>query len=119
MFTGVTMHIEESLKLDFKDVLIRPKRSTLTSRAQVELQREFVFHHSGKTYHGIPLIAANMDSTGTMEMAEAMGRHQLSVALHKHYDEAELVRYFSGLKKNPLRFIRWELPRPILKNFLP
>ena len=98
------MHIEESLKLDFKDVLIRPKRSTLTSRSQVELQREFVFHHSGNTYHGIPIIAANMDSTGTMEMAAALGQHQLSVALHKHYQEDELVNYFSNLQKKSTAF---------------
>jgi GMP reductase len=65
------MHIEETLRLDFKDVLIRPKRST-PSRAQVDLNREFVFHHSGKTYNGIPIIAANMDSTGTIEMARAL-----------------------------------------------
>jgi GMP reductase len=98
------MHIEESLKLDFKDVLIRPKRSTLTSRSQVELQREFVFHHSGNTYHGIPIIAANMDSTGTMEMAAALGKHHLSVALHKHYEEDLLVNYFSGLQKKSMAF---------------
>lgn len=98
------MHIEETLKLDFKDVLIRPKRSTLTSRSQVDLQREFIFHHSRKTYHGIPIIAANMDSTGTMEMASAMGKHNLSVALHKHYDEEVLVSYFSNLQKKSTAF---------------
>lgn len=98
------MHIEETLKLDFKDVLIRPKRSTLTSRAQVELSREFVFHHSRKTYHGIPIIAANMDSTGTMEMASALGKHHLSVALHKHYEEEALVTYFSGLQNKSNAF---------------
>jgi GMP reductase len=98
------MHIEENLKLDFKDVLIRPKRSTLTSRSQVELQREFVFHHSRKTYHGIPIIAANMDSTGTMEMAAAMGKHGLSVALHKHYEEQELIDYFSQLQNKSTAF---------------
>ncbi|MES2103439.1 MAG: GMP reductase [Pseudomonadota bacterium] len=98
------MHIEESLKLDFKDVLIRPKRSTLTSRSQVELQREFIFHHSGKKYSGIPVIAANMDTTGTLEMAAAMGEHQLSVALHKHYDEDTLVDYFSALQNKSTAF---------------
>lgn len=98
------MHIEETLRLDFKDVLIRPKRSTLTSRSQVDLQREFVFHHSRKTYRGIPIIAANMDSTGTMEMAAALGQHQLSVALHKHYDEDSLVAYFSGLENKSSSF---------------
>ncbi|MBI3284246.1 MAG: GMP reductase [Burkholderiales bacterium] len=98
------MHIEETLRLDFKDVLIRPKRSTLTSRSQVDLRREFVFHHSRKTYRGIPIIAANMDSTGTMEMAAALEQHQLSVALHKHYDENALVAYFSGLQNKATAF---------------
>jgi GMP reductase len=96
------MHIEESVKLDFKDVLIRPKRSTLTSRSQVDISREFVFHNSGRTYNGIPIIAANMDSTGTFEMAQALGRHGLSAALHKHYSEDELVAFFQGLAGNGL-----------------
>lgn len=90
------MHIEESVKLDFKDVLIRPKRSTLTSRAEVDISREFVFHNSRKKYHGIPIIAANMDTTGTIEMARALGRHNLSAALHKHYSESDLVAFFTS-----------------------
>ena len=93
------MHIEESVKLDFKDVLIRPKRSTLTSRSEVDIHRDFVFHHSRRTYHGIPIIAANMDSTGTMEMARALGDHDLSAALHKHYPEDELVKFFRSLQE--------------------
>lgn len=92
------MHIEESVKLDFKDVLIRPKRSTLNSRSNVEVEREFVFHHSGKKYHGVPIMAANMDTTGTFEMARALGSQGLSVALHKHYAEDELVEFFQSLK---------------------
>ncbi|MES2536541.1 MAG: GMP reductase [Pseudomonadota bacterium] len=96
------MHIEESVKLDFKDVLIRPKRSTLTSRSEVDIRREFVFHHSKKTYHGIPIIAANMDSTGTFEMALALGAHGLSAALHKHYPEDELLAFFQSLKSGGL-----------------
>lgn len=97
------MHIEESVKLDFKDVLIRPKRSTLTSRSQVDISREFVFHNSGRKYQGIPIIAANMDTTGTTEMALALGEHGLSAALHKHYTEQELVAFFQSLQKGPLR----------------
>ncbi len=92
------MHIEESVKLDFKDVLIRPKRSTLTSRSQVDIRREFVFHNSGRKYHGIPIIAANMDTTGTTAMALALGEHGLSAALHKHYTESELVAFFRELQ---------------------
>lgn len=94
------MHIEESIKLDFKDVLIRPKRSTLTSRSDVDINREFVFHNSGATYRGIPIIAANMDTTGTFEMARALGRQGLSTALHKHYGEDELVEFFESLRRD-------------------
>jgi GMP reductase len=96
------MHIEESIKLDFKDVLIRPKRSTLSSRAEVDISREFVFHNSRQKYHGIPIIAANMDTTGTFEMARALGRHGLSTALHKHYSEDELVNFFRSLQGDGL-----------------
>jgi len=93
------MHIEESVKLDFKDVLIRPKRSTLTSRQEVDIHREFVFRHSGTRYHGIPIIAANMDTTGTMAMAQAFSRYDLSVALHKHYAQEDLIAFFRALKE--------------------
>lgn len=96
------MHIEESVKLDFKDVLIRPKRSTLTSRSEVDISREFVFHHSRRKYHGIPIIGANMDTVGTVEMARALGKHGLSVALHKHYSEDELVAFFQSLQPSGL-----------------
>jgi hypothetical protein len=62
-------HIDNDIKLDFKDVLIRPKRSTLKSRADVDLTRQFIFRNSKKTYEGIPIIASNMDTVGTFEMA--------------------------------------------------
>ncbi|MBK6639489.1 MAG: GMP reductase [Rhodocyclaceae bacterium] len=90
------MRIEEDLKLDFKDVLIRPKRSTLTSRSEVDLTREYVFHHSKRKYHGVPIVAANMDTVGTVEMAIALGRQGLSVALHKHYDDEALSAFFTA-----------------------
>jgi GMP reductase len=76
------MHIEREMKLDFADVLIRPKRSALPSRAKVEIDREF--KHSQHKYRGIPIIAANMDTIGTFEMARALSPFGLSVALHKH-----------------------------------
>jgi len=90
------MRIEEELKLDFSDVLIRPKRSTLTSRSEVDLEREYVFYHSGLHYRGIPIIAANMDTVGTMEMARALARHGVSAALHKHYKDADLAAFFKA-----------------------
>jgi GMP reductase len=79
------MRIEEDLKLGFRDVLFRPKRSTLNSRSQVELHREFTFKHSGRRWSGVPVIAANMDTVGTFAMARALARHDMLTAVHKHY----------------------------------
>lgn len=98
------MHIENTVKLDFKDVLIRPKRSTLTSRSEVDITREFKFLHAPVKYHDIPVIAANMDTTGTFEMAAALGKHRLSTALHKHYDADEYVKFFSALENKATAF---------------
>ena len=98
------MHIDQEIKLDFSDVLIRPKRSTLTSRSEVDISRDFVFRHSGATYHGIPIVAANMDTTGTMEMARAFTPHGMSVALHKHYSDDELVEFFTSLENKSTAF---------------
>lgn len=77
------MRIEYDIKLDFKDVLIRPKRSVLTSRSEVSLEREFRFRHSNVRWQGIPIIAANMDHTGTFEMAKALAEHDLLTAVDK------------------------------------
>ena len=89
------MRIEQDIKLDFKDVLIRPKRSTLTSRSEVDISRTYEFLHSKRKYHGIPIIAANMDTTGTLAMARALSQHQVSTALHKHYSDEELLAFFA------------------------
>ncbi|MCG7490426.1 GMP reductase [Vibrio sp. Of14-4] len=89
------MRIEQELKLGFKDVLFRPKRSTLKSRSQVELTREFTFKHSGRQWSGTPVIAANMDSVGSFAMAKALAEHGVMTAVHKHYtvdDWAEFVK---------------------------
>jgi GMP reductase len=77
------MRIEEDIKLDFKDVLLRPKRSTLRSRAQVDLERNYKFLHNNLTWHSIPIIAANMDHTGTFAMAKVLAQHKLLTAIKK------------------------------------
>ena len=79
------MRIEYDIKLGFKDVMFRPKRSTLKSRSQVELEREFVFRNSQKTWSGVPIIAANMDTVGTFEMALSLAQDKIITAIHKHY----------------------------------
>jgi len=111
------MRIEQDLKLDFKDVLIRPKRSTLTSRSEVDISREFVFLHSQRKYKGIPIIAANMDTTGTFAMARALAKHQLSVALHKHYDDAELLAFFADQPEFPPSFYSMGITQPDYDKF--
>jgi GMP reductase len=77
------MRIEYDVKLDFSDVLIRPKRSVLKSRADVSLEREFRFRNSGVKWSGVPIIAANMDHTGTFAMAQALSDHHLLTAIDK------------------------------------
>ena len=79
------MRIEYDIKLGFKDVMIRPKRSTLKSRSQVSLEREYTFLHSKTKWKGIPIMAANMDTVGTFDMAKTLAKHQLFTAIHKHY----------------------------------
>lgn len=79
------MRIETDIKLGFKDVMIRPKRSTLKSRSQVDLNREFKFLHASGKWEGIPLMAANMDTVGTFQMATALAEFGLFTAIHKHY----------------------------------
>ena len=87
------MHIESDIKLGFKDVMLRPKRSTLSSRSEVSLIRKFKFLHSNMTWEGIPIMAANMDTTGTMEMAKVLASHQLFTAIHKHYTTAQWKKF--------------------------
>ena len=89
------MRIEEDLKLDFKDVLFRPKRSTLGSRAKVDLVRDYAYRHSHGASKSVPIIAANMDTVGTFEMAATLAQHHMHVALHKHYAIEDYVRFFS------------------------
>jgi GMP reductase len=84
------MRIEDEVKLDFKDVLIRPKRSTLSSRKEVDLNRTYKFKHSGAEWTGVPIMASNMDGVGTLEIAEALHQHQMFTCLVKSYDEGDL-----------------------------
>ncbi|MBK7540543.1 MAG: GMP reductase [Candidatus Competibacteraceae bacterium] len=91
------MRIEADLKLGFRDVLIRPKRSTLGSRSQVSLERTFKFRHSGRTWTGIPIMAANMDSVGTFAMAMALARQGLFTAVRKHYSPEEWEAFSAAL----------------------
>lgn len=96
------MRIEQDLKLGFKDVLFRPKRSTLKSRSQVELTREFTFKHSGRQWSGVPVIAANMDSVGSFNMAKSLAEHGCITAVHKHYSVADWAEFVASADKQTL-----------------
>lgn len=96
------MRVENEILLDFKDVLISPKRSSLRSRKDVDLNREFTFLHSGKKWKGVPIVASNMDTTGTLEKAEELKKEGLMTCLHKFYTDKDLEKikgekYFKNL----------------------
>ena len=109
------MRIEEDLKLDYKDVLIRPKRSTIGSRKEVDLERGFTFRNyrpyvatdvlpdgypvvqeQYRHYRGTPIMAANMDGVGTFEMADKLAEGKIFTCLVKTYSINELVNYFDS-----------------------
>jgi len=96
------MRVESELKLGFEDVLIRPKRSVAPSRASVDLKRPYRFRTapSEAGWSGIPVIAANLDTTGTMRMAEALHELNMLTCLHKYYPLEPLIEFFSD---NPAR----------------
>ncbi len=85
------MRVEHDFKLDFEDVLIRPKRSTLSSRKLVDLERSFKFRHSSDVWKGIPIISANMDTTGTFEIANVFKKNKMLTAIHKFYSISDWV----------------------------
>ena len=99
------MRIENEVLLDYNDVLVRPKRSTLKSRSEVSLERrtkfrnyEPPFPHNTEDYHydGVPIMAANMDGVGTMEMADVLATGKIFTCLVKTYTAEELIKYFYG-----------------------
>lgn len=94
------MRIEYDVKLDFHDVLIRPKRSVLRTRADVSLDREIRFKHTQTTWQGVPIIAANMDHTGTFPMAVALASHHLLTALDKFLSIDDWNNFASKHKKD-------------------
>ena len=97
------MRLETEAKLDYKNVLIRPKRSKLGSRKEVDLERGFTFpntklpkHENNKHYRGVPIMAANMDGVGTFAMADALGAQGIFTCLVKTYSVNELVDFFDS-----------------------
>jgi len=92
------MRIEQDIKLDYKDVLLRPKRSVLGSRSEAILKREFQFRHTDTVWCGHPIVASNMDHVGTMEMAHLLKDHGMLTCLHKHYTYEQYQNNISKLR---------------------
>jgi GMP reductase len=94
-------HIETEVKLDFKDVLFRPKRSSLTSRNDVMLTREYKFANN-LSWSGIPIMVANMDTVGTFKMALACSKYKMITCIHKHYSVADWENFTNSLTASEL-----------------
>ena len=105
--TEFNVRIEEDMKLDYKDVLIRPKRSTLGSRKEVDLERGYTWRNwrpedlsieqlkpERRHWRGVPIMASNMDGVGTFEMADKLAEAKIFTCLVKTYSVNELVGYF-------------------------
>tara|TARA_B100001123_G_C15344360_1_gene1036327 strand:+ start:1423 stop:2523 length:1101 start_codon:yes stop_codon:yes gene_type:complete len=86
------MKVQHDIKLDFDDVLLAPHRTYTASRKNVKLDRTFQFYHANKSWSGIPIMAANMDTTGTLAMSKALSPHRMITCLHKYYDPNTILQ---------------------------
>ena len=93
-------NIVEEVQLDYCDVMIKPKRSTLNSRSEPNIYRTYKmkyplsYLHSQNTLFGNGLMVSNMATTGTFKMAEVMAKNLMFTCLHKHYTVEELKEFF-------------------------
>ncbi|MEC9460139.1 MAG: IMP dehydrogenase, partial [SAR324 cluster bacterium] len=94
------MHIENEVKYDFSDVLIKPKRSYYTSRKEVDLERKFKFKWSKMVWKGIPVVASNMDTVGTTDTAKILSKYNTLTCLHKFHTAEEMLKSPTSVKKN-------------------
>jgi GMP reductase len=123
------MRIESEKKLDYEDVLIRPKRSTLISRKDIYLEREFNFYHSPKIWKGVPIVSANMTSCGTFEMAKTLSKQKMITFFHKYYSVDDFEKFFKtfnnpnyicytlGIRSKDFEKLEEMKKRNLLKNF--
>ena len=93
------MRIQDDVQLDYCDVLLRPKRSALASRSQVDIIRRYTFKWCPRTIDATGVVAANMFTTGTMEIAREMQKQKLFTALHKHYPAEEILAFLKDNAK--------------------
>ena len=123
------MRIEEDVKLDYQDVLLRPKRSTLSSRKDVLLERTFGFYHTNKTWTGMPIMTANMATCGTFEMAQVLAPYKMLTTFHKYYsideyreffktfDNPDYIVYTLGIRDEDIEQLRQMMESGLINNF--
>ena len=123
------MRFEDDIKLDFIDVLLKPKRSTLISRKDVLLERSFKFYHSNKKWNGIPIMSANMNSSGTFELAKVLSKHKIITTFHKYYSINDFINFFKdfnnpdyisyslGIRNEDLKKLDLMIDKKLINNF--
>ena len=123
------MRIDEDIKLDYTDVLLRPKRSTLTSRKEVDLERQFNFYHSNKKWKGIPIMSANMATCGTFKMAKILSKYKMITTFHKYYtindykeffktfNNPDYIVYTLGIREEDISQLKEMILSQLINNF--
>jgi len=123
------MRIIDDVKLDYQDVLLRPKRSTLESRKDVLLERTFTFYHSPKKWTGIPIMTANMATCGTFEMAHILSKYKMITAFHKYYsikdyqkflrtfNKPDYICYTLGIREKDIKQLKLMKKKGLLEKF--
>lgn len=116
------MKIEPGIKLDFSDVLIHPRRSTLTSRSEVDLEREYYFKHSKQTWKGIPIITSNMSGISSFELYNVLKDYHMITCFHKFYNVEDyplsLDRNYYAISTG-IKDADWEKTSQIIKRLNP
>lgn len=123
------MRILDDVKLDYQDVLLRPKRSTLESRKDVLLERTFTFYNSPKKWTGLPIMTANMATCGTFEMARMLSKYKMITTFHKYYSVKEYIEFFKtfdnpdyicytlGMREKDIEQLKVMKKKGLLNNF--
>jgi len=123
------MRIEEDIKLDYADVLLRPKRSTLISRKEVILERKFNFYHSNKTWQGVPIMTSNMATCGIFEMAKVLSKYKMITTFHKYYtlddykkffedfNDPDYIVYTLGIRDEDIAQLKEMISSKLINNF--
>jgi GMP reductase len=123
------MRIEEEVKLDYQDVLLKPKRSTLESRKDVLIEREITFYHSPKKWIGVPIMTANMATCGTFELAKLLSEYKIITMFHKYYTIEQYQEFFQtynnpdyigftiGIREQDLNLLDQMIEAKLIDNF--